>query len=500
MPYVLNASGRQVVKYVNPMTARQELIAKIRADEASAPGDEIANARAPLRAEVDASGRSSQRLPTNKTRYPIPVDWRKGRSRMANASATDPRSALYAGLEGGLQPPWFARMTVSVEQVSAAVIAAALAGAATPTAIRVARRTAFFDQPVGYKGHASPTPYLGGAAVLASFLVAAVAFSGALDRLWPILAVGLALCVIGTVDDRIALAPRWRLLAEAGAALALWDAGLGWSLPGLGILNLVLTLAWVVGLVNAFNLMDNLDGATATVSLVSALGAGGLALLHHDAGLAVLAFALAGACAGFLPYNLARPARIFLGDGGSMLLGFLVAAVVMNAVDTGQLRGVALLAGALVAGLPILDTTLVVVSRRRRGIPLVTGGRDHLTHRLLARLGSTRRVAAALALGQAALSASAIVGHSGGRVTIGILAGAWTLAGIAALFVLESPGWRPPPAASRSAISTTPPRHEPDGSVPRKPPAQDGDWAEPDELETTLVSSGRRHSRGPRAG
>lgn len=391
-------------------------------------------------------------------------------------------------------------MTVSVDQVSAVLVAAALAGAATPTAIRVARRTAFFDHPVGYKEHSSPTPYLGGAAVLAAFLVASLAFSDTLGRLWPILALGLALCAIGTVDDRIAVAPRWRALAEAGAAFALWDAGLGWSLPGLGILNLLLTVAWVVGLVNAFNLMDNLDGATTTVSLVSALGAGGLALLHADAGLAVLAFALVGACAGFLPYNLARPARIFLGDGGSMLLGFLVAAVVMNAVDTGQFRGVALLSGALVAGLPILDTTLVVVSRRRRGVPLVTGGRDHLTHRLLARLGSTHRVAAALALGQAALSASAVTGHSGGRVTIGILAGVWMVAGIAALFVLESRAWRLPPAPGPSATSTTSARDHADGSVQRKPPAQDGGWTEPDELETTLVSGDRRHSRGPRTG
>lgn len=331
----------------------------------------------------------------------------------------------------------------AIHHVAACVSAGAVTAAATPIAICVAQRTRFFDHPVGYKGHSRPTPYLGGAAVLAGFLIATVAFSGAVERLGWIVAGAVALCALGTTDDRSPVGPCWRVLAEAGAAVALWDAGLGWSLPGLGVLNLVLTVAWVVGIVNAFNLMDNLDGATATVALVSAAGAGGLALIYGDGGLAVVGFAVAGACGGFLPYNLARPARIFLGDGGSMLLGFLVAAVVMNAVDIGNLRGVALLAGALVAGLPILDTTLVVVSRRRRGIPLATGGRDHLTHRLLARLGSPRKVAGTLALVQAALSVSAIAGHDGGRTTIGVLAAAWTVAGVAALIVLESHGWRP---------------------------------------------------------
>lgn len=379
-------------------------------------------------------------------------------------------------------------MTVALGYVGVGVGATALAGVATPVAMRVARRTSFFDHPVGYKGHASPTPYLGGAAVLASFLVAALVFHDAGERLAPILACAVALCVIGTVDDRIGLAPRWRALAEVGGALVLWGAGLGWSLPGLGILNLLLTLAWVVGLVNAFNLMDNLDGATTTVSLVSALGAGGLALLNGDAGVALLAFAVAGACAGFLPYNLARPARIFLGDGGSMLLGFLVAALVMNGADTGNLRGVAVFAGALVVGLPILDTTLVILSRRRRGVPLVTGGRDHLTHRLLARLGSTHRVAAVLACAQGALVISAVVGHAGGRVTIGILAVAWTLAGMVALGVLESPGWRQPrPTAAVAPGPGSANASSPEQLVPKPSWEEDPDAAAHDVAESTRL-------------
>src|SRR4051812_42117760 len=131
---------------------------------------------------------------------------------------------------------------------------------------------------------------------------------------------------LGTLDDRFPVAPRWRVLAEIGAGCAVSAAGLGWSVFGSEALDLLLTVAWVVGLCNAFNLMDNLDGAAGTVAGISAAGVGTLALAHDDPALAAFAFALAGACAGFLPHNLARPARIFLGDGGSLPIGFLVAA------------------------------------------------------------------------------------------------------------------------------------------------------------------------------
>ena len=114
--------------------------------------------------------------------------------------------------------------------------------------------------------------------------------------------------------------------AEFAAAFALWQADLGWLLFDESVLNLALTTLWVVGLVNAFNLMDNLDGATGTVGGVSAPGVGVLAASQGDMAIAAMAFALAGACVGFLRFNLARPSRVFLGDGGSMPVGFLVAA------------------------------------------------------------------------------------------------------------------------------------------------------------------------------
>ena len=172
---------------------------------------------------------------------------------------------------------------------------AAATGIATPLAIRVARRTHFYDVPREYRRHAAPTPLLGGAAVLIGWLAGSAA-SGAFDwRLPVVVGCAVALWVLGTVDDRVAIAPKWRLLAELLAGVALVIAGLGWQTGAPGAVNVALTLFWTVGLVNAFNLMDNMDGACSTVRSFSALGAGGLAIINGHPGLAGMAFALAGA-------------------------------------------------------------------------------------------------------------------------------------------------------------------------------------------------------------
>jgi UDP-GlcNAc:undecaprenyl-phosphate GlcNAc-1-phosphate transferase len=202
-------------------------------------------------------------------------------------------------------------------------------------------------------------------------------------------------------------------------------------------------VASVVIAVNAFNLMDNLDGACGSVTAVAAAGAGVLAAIRGHVVIAGLAFALSGACAGFLPWNLAGPARIFLGDGGSMPAGFLVAAIVMATAWHGQHGNPALLVGGMLAGLPIFDVALVSVSRARRGVPLMTGGRDHLTHRLLLILQSPRAVAASVAALQALLSALAIIGYELGSRGVAWLGLGVFLCGAVAILVLDSPLRRP---------------------------------------------------------
>jgi UDP-GlcNAc:undecaprenyl-phosphate GlcNAc-1-phosphate transferase len=337
--------------------------------------------------------------------------------------------------------------------IGAYVVSLTAAWLLTPVARRLAVRLAFYDHPVGYKAHPAPTAYLGGAAVMGGFCLGAIIFGQGFSRFAPILACAAGLSLLGTLDDRFAVRPSRRILGEVVAAVILWHYGLGWSFLQSGFEELILTAVWIVGFTNSFNLMDNMDGAASTVAAVCAAGLALQSATSGDVVLGALALALAGACVGFLPYNLRRgaPARIFLGDGGSMPLGFIVAAVAMNIPTEEPLGWPVLLIGGLLLAIPVLDTLLVVVSRTRRGVSLVTAGRDHLTHRLHTRLASPRVVAAALAVTQASVSLFAVAAGRMGRTTIIVTALTFLALGAAVVALLERPAWataRPQPAES----------------------------------------------------
>ena len=208
------------------------------------------------------------------------------------------------------------------------------------------------DHPIDYKKHAESTPYLGGSAVLIGFIVAAIAFGDGLGRFGTILAGTALLWIIGTLDDsKGGIGVRPRFIVQVGVAAWLWSSDLGWSLIGNSdIANLALTVFWVVGITNAANLMDNQDGASGSVIGAAAMGTGLLAVIQNDPILGALAASLAGACVGFLPHNLASPSKIFMGDGGSAPIGFILAAAVMSVPHTG-LGLVSLLAAVPLVGL-----------------------------------------------------------------------------------------------------------------------------------------------------
>ncbi len=279
-------------------------------------------------------------------------------------------------------------------------IAASLAYLMTPLAILAAERMSFYDKPVGYKGHGRPTPYLGGAAVMLAFALAVAVGAGDPGRTLPLLAGVAVLLVVGTIDDRRTVTPQLRVAVELAVGVLLTAAGLGWRLGAGFAADAAVTGIWVVAVVNSFNLFDNMDGAASTMAAVVSGGACVLAISTGATWAAVGSAALAGACLGFLPHNLAKPAKIFLGDGGSMPLGFAVAALVASAARSAEPSTLALLVGFLLVGIPAVDTCLVIVSRRRRGISVMTGGQDHLTHRTRRRVRTTVRVA--LVLGAAA--------------------------------------------------------------------------------------------------
>jgi UDP-GlcNAc:undecaprenyl-phosphate GlcNAc-1-phosphate transferase len=335
-----------------------------------------------------------------------------------------------------------------LQVILAFALAAALVQLTVPLAIRLAVRTGFLDHPVGYKKHGRSTPYLGGLGVMAAVLPVSVVLGGGSDVL-VIVACAAGLCVVGIIDDRSHLGPVVRVLAEFTAAFALWRADLGWLLWEGNLLDLALTTVWVIGLVNAFNLMDNLDGASCTVGCISAAGVGLLAATQGEIGIASMSFALAGGCAGFLRFNLARPAKVFLGDGGSMPLGFLVAAGLTAIPSTPGFGTAAVFAVVPLVGLVVLDTSLVVFSRIRRGESVLTGGRDHLTHRLLDLMGTPQRVALALAGAQAALCLLGFLLFDSTIVTVFAAATAYVVLGVVAIAALEWPYAREETALSR---------------------------------------------------
>jgi UDP-GlcNAc:undecaprenyl-phosphate GlcNAc-1-phosphate transferase len=331
--------------------------------------------------------------------------------------------------------------------------AAGLVQISVPLAIRLALATGFLDHPVGYKKHDRATPYLGGLGVMAAALPVALVVGGGSEVL-VIVACAAGLCLVGIADDRVHLGQVTRVFAEFVAAFALWQADLGWLLFDEGVINLALTTVWVVGLVNAFNLMDNLDGATGSVGGVSAAGVGVLAATQGEMAVAAMAFALAGACAGFLRFNLARPSRVFLGDGGSMPLGFLLAAGVTAIPAIEGFGTAAVFAVIPLVGLAVLDTTLVVVSRVRRGVGIFTGGRDHITHRLLRLVGTPQLVALTLAGTQAALCALGFLLFDSTIVTVFSAATGYVLLGAATIAALEWPYLRDEArAAAEEALS-----------------------------------------------
>jgi UDP-GlcNAc:undecaprenyl-phosphate/decaprenyl-phosphate GlcNAc-1-phosphate transferase len=334
-------------------------------------------------------------------------------------------------------------MPPDVEALVALLIAAAVTGFATPLMSRLAQRVGILDHPVGYKRHERSTPYLGGIAILLGTLAAFLVTAGASSPVPVIAAAAVAICLLGTLDDLRPTSPVMRMALHAGVGVFVWQAGVGWSLAIAEWANLVLTVGWVVLATNVFNLIDNLDGTSGGAAVGSALGITAIALIDGPAAWpALLAAAVLGSCLGFLPFNLAKPARIFLGDGGSNLLGFLLAVAVMGALP-GEPGSVGLVAAALLVGAPLIDTALTLAARHRRGVPLLDGGRDHVTHRIHSWLGSTHRTAAVVGVAQIGLSALAVAAVDSSLPVIGWALGVFVLAVPAGIFVWRGGFGRP---------------------------------------------------------
>jgi len=267
---------------------------------------------------------------------------------------------------------------------------------ATPLARRLALAGNVVDAPNARKVHTTPTPLLGGAAIYLAFVAALLLFGGRQEirQLVGVVLGATFISAVGVVDDVRGLRPALKLLAQLIAACVLPLVGIEVRLFPLEWLNWALTILWVVGITNALNLLDNMDGLAGGIAAIAAVFFLLLALLNEPRQFLVgaLAAALLGACVGFVRYNF-NPASIFMGDAGALFIGFVLAAIGIKLRFLGNSNVVTWMVPVAVLLLPIFDTSLVFVSRLRRGRnPLTTPGKDHVSHRLVA-LGYSRREA-----------------------------------------------------------------------------------------------------------
>ena len=297
----------------------------------------------------------------------------------------------------------------------------AVAVIATPIAAWIATRAGLVDEPGPLKVHTRAVPYLGGVAVL-------VALVGPIAGTRPSLLVPLGLaCALGLVDDAAGLRPSVRLAAETGigvsAAFAVGHHDVG---------RVVLGVVVVVVLVNALNLLDGLDGLAAGVTIASAMG---FYVVLAGAG-ATLALALAGAAAGFLVWN-APPARVYLGDAGSYLLGTALAMLFLYAA---QYPAEVVSGACLFLAVPVADTAIAILRRFRAQRPLLQGDRGHVYDQLVDRGWSAPRAVVTCVAAQAALTGAGIaIAQLSGPTAVVVTVATVAIVGATAIVMFTSP-------------------------------------------------------------
>ena len=296
-----------------------------------------------------------------------------------------------------------------------AVFASALAATLvlTPLVRELARRFGMVDAPGARRINSSPVPRGGGVAIVLGVFLTCSFFHLITGRaLAPgipdavslrMFALALAMTLLGLADDRFSLNPKLKLLGQLVIAVGVWVwAGLGFhdlwpELPTW--LDCLLTVFWIVGAVNAFNLIDGLDGLASGIALIAVVGIGGSLFFAHEPQANLVYFALAGGIVGFLRYNW-HPASVFLGDSGSMFLGFMISTLPLT-YQTPNSFLVSVGVPMLAMGVPIFDTLLAILRRTLRRIlggggrgEVMTADSDHLHHRILRASGFNQRRAA----------------------------------------------------------------------------------------------------------
>jgi UDP-GlcNAc:undecaprenyl-phosphate GlcNAc-1-phosphate transferase len=257
--------------------------------------------------------------------------------------------------------------------------------------------------PKADRWHRSRIPLLGGVAITGAVLLAAAVVPGLSGQAWRLIAAAVVLAVVGLIDDVRPIRPQTKLVAQLVVASALAGSGLTLGLTRVMALDQLITVVWLVGLSNAFNLLDNMDGLAAGVGFIAS--AFRLSFFLQDGNLegAIVAGILCGALAGFLVFNF-QPASIFMGDTGSLFIGLMVGGLsVLGPLAYSRGTFSVVLLPVLLLLVPLFDTAFVTIARTIAGRSVAQGGRDHTSHRLVA-LGLSERGAVLMLWGIAAVS------------------------------------------------------------------------------------------------
>lgn len=309
--------------------------------------------------------------------------------------------------------------------VWAFVIALIVTYICTPLVRMLAVKIGAIDAPDARKVHQVSIPRLGGLAIYIGYMVSLLYNVKDISSVKGLLIGSVILVAVGIWDDVKQIGPKTKLLGQIVAALmlpifdnAIHFISIGDHMLYLEYLSIPLTVFWIVGFTNIVNLIDGLDGLAAGISLIACIAICIVTLQMGQVDLACITLALAGAACGFLRYNF-NPAKIFMGDTGSMLLGYTMAAIsVMGSVKTAATVG--LVVPVIVLGLPILDTLFAIVRRRINGRPVFQPDKGHLHHRLLA-MGLTQKQAVLLMYAITAVLGCVSIVAAKANFTIGLL-------------------------------------------------------------------------------
>jgi len=260
----------------------------------------------------------------------------------------------------------------------------------TPLLAEAARRFGLVARPDGkLRRHKEPVAYMGGLAVYLAFLLALVFGFGFESQVLGLLLGGTIILLVGLIDDFGVMTPGMKLFGQLVAIIALIKSGIHFQIqfildaepwPAFPFLTWLLTVFWLMTMMNAFNFLDIEDGLAGGVALISGLGLFAVAVINHNAMIATLMAAMLAGSAGFLVYNFA-PAKIYLGDAGSLFLGLMLGALAMVGSYTDR-TNLGLFAPILILGLPLMEISFTSFARLIQGKPIMQGSPDHIAKRL----------------------------------------------------------------------------------------------------------------------